>query len=48
MPAPVMTPELKRDLELLSLRNVLDKKRFYKKSDKQPTSKFLQVTQTRG
>ncbi|KAJ9075405.1 dTDP-fucopyranose mutase [Entomophthora muscae] len=43
MPAPVMTPELKRDLELLSLRNVLDKKRFYKRSDKQPTSKFLQV-----
>ncbi|KAI0217864.1 dTDP-fucopyranose mutase, partial [Massospora cicadina] len=42
LPAPVMTPELKRDLELLSLRNVLDRKRFYKKSDRL-TSKFLQV-----
>ncbi|KAJ9051038.1 dTDP-fucopyranose mutase, variant 2 [Entomophthora muscae] len=43
MPAPIMTPELKRDLELLSLRNVLDRKRFYKRTDKQPVSKFLQV-----
>lgn len=42
MPAAVMTPELKLDLELLSLRNVLDKKRFYKKLDR-PFSKFLQV-----
>ncbi|KAK9688797.1 hypothetical protein RND81_09G011600 [Saponaria officinalis] len=33
MPAPVITPELKQDLQLLKLRNVMDPKRHYKKSD---------------
>ncbi|KAL2943590.1 rRNA-processing protein fcf2 [Bienertia sinuspersici] len=33
MPAPVLTPELKQDLQLLKLRNVMDPKRHYKKSD---------------
>lgn len=28
-----MTPELRRDLQLLKMRNVLDPKRHYKKSD---------------
>ncbi|KAJ2708534.1 dTDP-fucopyranose mutase [Coemansia spiralis] len=32
MKAPAMTPELKNDLRVLQLRNVLDPKRFYKKS----------------
>lgn len=32
--APEMTPQLKRDLQLLSMRHVLDPKRFYKKHDK--------------
>ncbi|KAJ2161730.1 rrna-processing protein fcf2 [Coemansia sp. RSA 552] len=32
MKAPVMTDELKNDLRVLQLRNVLDPKRFYKKS----------------
>ncbi|CAD6439615.1 11068252-94a7-42a9-ad6d-ea5fa3bdeb1b [Sclerotinia trifoliorum] len=31
MPKTVVTPELKRDLQLLRLRSVLDPKRFYKK-----------------
>ncbi|KAJ2467508.1 rrna-processing protein fcf2 [Coemansia sp. RSA 2322] len=31
MRAPVLTPELKNDLRVLQLRNVLDPKRFYKK-----------------
>lgn len=31
--SPEITPELKRDLQLLSMRHVLDPKRFYKKSD---------------
>ncbi|RAL60193.1 hypothetical protein DID88_000815 [Monilinia fructigena] len=31
MPKTVVTPELKRDLQLIRLRNVLDPKRFYKK-----------------
>ncbi|XP_021758841.1 rRNA-processing protein fcf2-like [Chenopodium quinoa] len=33
MPAPVVTPELKQDLQLLKLRNVIDPKRHYKKGD---------------
>uniref|UniRef100_A0A1J3DXG4 rRNA-processing protein fcf2 n=1 Tax=Noccaea caerulescens TaxID=107243 RepID=A0A1J3DXG4_NOCCA len=32
MPAPTMTPELKRDLQLLKLRNVMDPKVHYKKA----------------
>ncbi|CAN8255658.1 unnamed protein product [Cochlearia groenlandica] len=32
MPAPTMTPELKRDLQLLKLRTVMDPKQHYKKS----------------
>ncbi|XP_050373909.1 rRNA-processing protein fcf2-like [Argentina anserina] len=42
MPAPVMTPELQRDLQLLKLRNVMDPKRHYKKGDSQ-TAKYFQV-----
>ncbi|KAK3011949.1 hypothetical protein RJ639_012531 [Escallonia herrerae] len=33
MPAPTMTPELKKDLQLLKLRGVMDPKRHYKKGD---------------
>nr|GEX81164.1 hypothetical protein [Tanacetum cinerariifolium] len=33
MPAPTLTPELKKDLQLLKLRNVMDPKRHYKKGD---------------
>ena len=43
MPAPEMTPELKDDIRLLSLRSALDPKRFYKKGDRVVTSRFLQV-----
>ncbi|KAJ1735207.1 rrna-processing protein fcf2 [Coemansia biformis] len=35
MKAPTMTPELRNDLRVLQLRNVLDPKRFYKKSTTQ-------------
>ena len=34
MPRTVVTPELKRDLQLLRMRNVLDPHRHYKKDDK--------------
>ncbi|KAF9971558.1 hypothetical protein BGZ73_005493 [Actinomortierella ambigua] len=34
MPQQVLTPELKRDLQILKLRNVLDPKRFYKREEK--------------
>lgn len=34
MPKTDLTPELKRDLQLLKMRSVLDPKRFYKKDNK--------------
>jgi len=34
MPAPTITPELKEDLKILKLRNVIDPKRHFKKGDK--------------
>ncbi|KAF9147352.1 hypothetical protein BG015_011031 [Linnemannia schmuckeri] len=34
MPQQVLTPELRRDLQILKLRNVLDPKRFYKREEK--------------
>lgn len=33
MPAPTVTPALKKDLELLKLRSFTDPKRFYKKTE---------------
>jgi hypothetical protein len=33
LPRTELTPELRRDLQLLKMRNVLDPKRHYKKSD---------------
>jgi hypothetical protein len=44
MPKTVLTPELKRDLQLLRMRSVLDPKRHYKKEDsKSSVPKFSQV-----
>ncbi|XP_010558463.1 PREDICTED: rRNA-processing protein fcf2 [Tarenaya hassleriana] len=45
MPAPTMTPELKRDLQLLKMRSVVDPKRHYKKGDSNLKSlpKYFQV-----
>ena len=43
MPAPDITPEIKRDLQLLKLRNVLDPKRFYKKDTDRKLPKYFQV-----
>ncbi|KAI4369485.1 hypothetical protein MLD38_017920 [Melastoma candidum] len=45
MPAPTVTPELKKDLQLLKLRNVIDPKRHYKKSDSKSKAlpKYFQV-----
>ena len=42
MPKPEMTPQLKRDLQLLKMRHVLDPKRHYKK-DNAPLPKYLQT-----
>ncbi|KAG0311695.1 hypothetical protein BGZ99_009981 [Dissophora globulifera] len=45
LPQQVLTPELKRDLQILKLRNVLDPKRFYKREDKSKPKfpKYFQV-----
>lgn len=44
LPKTNLTPELKRDLDLLRMRSVLDPKRFYKKeSTKAKPPEFLQV-----
>ncbi|KAJ0253086.1 Fcf2 pre-rRNA processing protein [Hirschfeldia incana] len=45
MPAPTMTPELKRDLQLLKLRDVMDPKKFYKRvaSQSKLAEKYFQV-----
>ncbi|XP_057771274.1 rRNA-processing protein fcf2-like [Salvia miltiorrhiza] len=45
MPAQTITPELKKDLQLLKLRNVIDPKRHYKKGDSRSKTlpKYFQV-----
>ncbi|KAK1387391.1 Fcf2 domain-containing protein [Heracleum sosnowskyi] len=43
MPAPTMTPELKKDLQLLKLRSVMDPKRHYKKADSKSVPKYFQI-----
>ncbi len=46
MPRTNLTPELKRDLQLLKMRGVLDPKRFYKKDDsKTGVPEFSEVGQ---
>ncbi|PIA15459.1 Fcf2-domain-containing protein [Coemansia reversa NRRL 1564] len=41
--APTMTPEIKNDLRVLQLRNVLDPKRFYKKSSSKELPKYFEI-----
>ncbi|XP_010251283.1 PREDICTED: rRNA-processing protein fcf2-like [Nelumbo nucifera] len=45
MPAPTITPEIKKDLQILKLRNVMDPKRHYKKGDLKSKAlpKYFQV-----
>ncbi|KAK9721273.1 dTDP-fucopyranose mutase, variant 2 [Basidiobolus ranarum] len=43
MPAPDMTEQLKRDLTLIKLRGVLDRKRHYKKDNSKELPKYFQV-----
>ncbi|XP_022760790.1 rRNA-processing protein fcf2 [Durio zibethinus] len=44
MPAPTLTPELKKDLQLLKLRGAIDPKRHYKKESKSKAlPKYFQV-----
>ncbi|KAI8993565.1 Fcf2 pre-rRNA processing-domain-containing protein [Pilobolus umbonatus] len=43
MPKPEMTDELKRDLQVLKMRHVLDRKRHYKKMGKKADPTYFQV-----
>eukprot|EP00249_Psilotum_nudum_P002492 c15558_g1_i1 orf=203-898(-) len=43
LPAPTITPELKKDLQLLKLRRVVDPKRHYKADDSKSLPKYFQV-----
>ncbi|XP_030752997.1 deoxynucleotidyltransferase terminal-interacting protein 2 [Sitophilus oryzae] len=43
MPKTEMTDEVKRDLEILQMRSVLDPKHFYKKNDLKVLPKYFQV-----
>jgi len=43
MAATEMTPEVKRDLQILNMRNFIDPKRHYKKSSSKDLPKFFQV-----
>ncbi|KXN74442.1 Fcf2-domain-containing protein [Conidiobolus coronatus NRRL 28638] len=42
MPTATLTEEAKRDLHIIKLRNVLDRKRFYKKDNNKALPKFFQ------
>ncbi|KAI9314200.1 Fcf2 pre-rRNA processing-domain-containing protein [Dichotomocladium elegans] len=43
MPKPEMTPEMKRDLQVLKMRHVIDPKRHYKKFGKGEDPKYFQT-----
>lgn len=43
MPRTEITPQIRRDLQLLKLRNVLDPKRHYRKDDSKGFPKYFQT-----
>lgn len=43
MKAPELTDELRNELEVIKMRNTLDSKRFYKRSEAKTLPKFFQV-----
>ncbi|PFX28149.1 deoxynucleotidyltransferase terminal-interacting protein 2-like [Stylophora pistillata] len=43
LPATQITPEIERDMKLMKMRNVLDKKRHYKKNDSSALPKYFQI-----
>ncbi|CAG0903628.1 unnamed protein product [Darwinula stevensoni] len=43
LPATELTNEIKRDLEVIQMQNVLDPKRFYKKNDLKALPKYFQI-----
>nr|XP_058958238.1 uncharacterized protein LOC131785366 [Pocillopora verrucosa] len=43
LPATQITPEIERDMKLMKMRNVLDKKHHYKKNDSSALPKYFQI-----
>ncbi|XP_043475344.1 deoxynucleotidyltransferase terminal-interacting protein 2 [Leptopilina heterotoma] len=43
LPAPEMTEEVKRDLEIIQMRSALDPKQFYKRNDMKTLPKYFQI-----
>lgn len=43
MPRTGITPEIKRDLQVLKMRHVLDRKRHYKKTNQKESPKYFQM-----
>ena len=43
LPATQMTPEIEQDMKIMKMRNILDRKRHYKKNDSSTLPKYFQV-----
>ncbi|XP_068694994.1 uncharacterized protein [Montipora foliosa] len=43
LPATQITPEIEQDMKIMKMRNVLDKKRHYKKNDTKALPKYFQI-----
>ena len=43
LPATQMTPEIEQDMKIMKMRNILDRKRHYKKNDSSALPKYFQV-----
>lgn len=48
LPAPEMTEEKQRDLEIIQMRSILNPKQFYKKNDLKVLPKYFQVIKCLG
>ncbi|XP_073242946.1 uncharacterized protein [Porites lutea] len=43
LPATQMTPEIEQDMKIMKMRNILDRKRHYKKNDSSALPKYFQI-----
>lgn len=43
LPATQVTPEIEQDMKIMKMRNILDRKRHYKKNDSSALPKYFQV-----
>ena len=44
LPATQLTPEIEKDMKIMKMRNILDRKRHYKKNDSSVLPKYFQVS----